>query len=169
MTSTHFYWITGFLFLLLSLHLLYPLIFKYIDNKPNGVQSIFDLVIRDHFMIGRFNGTVYCVIAIISRIDPIAEVLIHYDILAIIISSVYDFSFAFGCINTGCVCIFRIACLTNISFIEDLIGESTLRLILVLVSAITAALLCIIEIVSGDITTGLSFNIITRNDVPSGK
>ncbi len=101
MTSTNFYWITGFLFLLLSLHLLYPLIFKYIDNKPNGVQSIFDLVIRDHFMIGRFNGTVYCVIAIISRIDPIAEVLIQYKILAIIMSSVYDFSFAFGCINTG--------------------------------------------------------------------
>jgi len=92
MTSTNIYWITGFSFLLLMLHLLYPVIFKYIDNKPNGVQSIFDLVIRDHFMIGRFNGTVYCVIAIMSSIDPIMAVITEYEILAIIMCSVYDFS-----------------------------------------------------------------------------
>jgi hypothetical protein len=101
MISTNIYWITGFSFLLLTLHFLYPLIFKYIDDKPMGHQSIFDLALKDHFMISRFNGTIYCLVAISSRIDPVAKLMTDFDILAISVSSLYDFAFAFGCISTG--------------------------------------------------------------------
>ena len=101
MTSTNIYWITGFSALFLTLHFLYPLIFKYIDDKPIGRQSIFDLVLKDHFKISRFNGTIYCLVAISSRIDPVAQLMIEFELLAIVMSSLYDFAFAFGCINTG--------------------------------------------------------------------
>ncbi len=101
MTSTNIYWITGFSVLLLTLHILYPLIFKYIDDKPIGRQSIFDLVLKDHFMISRMNGTIYCLVAISSRIDPVAKMMTEFEFLAISMCSLYDFSFAFGCINTG--------------------------------------------------------------------
>jgi hypothetical protein len=70
--------------------------------------------------------------------------------------------------NLGCVCIFRIACLTNITFVEELIGENIVRGTLVVSSAVIAALVCLIEIASGDIKTGLSFNLVTRKDVPTG-
>ena len=67
------------------------------------------------------------------------------------------------------MCIFRIACLTNITFVEELIGENIVRMALVGVSAIIATLVCIIEIGCGDIKTGLSFNIVTRSDVATGE
>ncbi len=101
MTATNIYWITGFLVLLLTLHFLYPLIFKYIDDKPMGHQSIFDLALKDHFKISRFNGTIYCLVAISSRIDPMATLMTDSEFLAILVSSLYDFAFAFGCISTG--------------------------------------------------------------------
>jgi hypothetical protein len=38
--------------------------------------------------------------------------------------SLYNFGFATGCASVGCICIIRIVCLVNISFMEEIIGET---------------------------------------------
>jgi hypothetical protein len=72
-------------------------------------------------------------------------------------------------LTLGCACIFRIACLTNMTFVEELIGENIIRMCLVGISSIIATMVCVVEIGSGDIKTGLSFNMVTKSDVPTGK
>ena len=95
-TSVNMIWFVGFAVLLLALHLIYPIIFRYIDDKPPGRQSIFDLVFKDHFMISRYNGTIYCLVSMISRLDCLKSLIDDNDIVAIVLSTVYDFSFALG-------------------------------------------------------------------------
>ena len=49
MESADILWMFCFTLALAILNFLYGLIFKYVDDKPMGSQSIFDLVMKDHF------------------------------------------------------------------------------------------------------------------------
>ena len=169
MTSANMIWIVGFSILLLVLHLVYPVIFRYIDEKPLGHQSLFDLVLKDHFMISRYNGTSYCLVAIISRLEWFDSAGDLRDTVALVLSAIYDFSFIFGCVNLCMVCLFRTACLVNVSLMEETFGERALRVTMVTSSMAFALSGCLLEIVTGDIRTGLPYNFITRTKIPVGK
>jgi hypothetical protein len=118
MEATNIIWITLFTIILIILNCLYPLIFTYIDEKPMGSQSIFDLVLKDHFKVARFTGTTYCVVAILSKIEVVTSFLNDHNLLAVVACSVYEFSFATVCFNIGLTCIVRTFCLMNITFVE---------------------------------------------------
>ena len=166
--STSMIWIFGFSILLLALHLVYPVIFRYIDEKPMGRQSLFDLVLKDHFMISRYNGTIYCLVAIASRLEWFESATDIRDVTALALSAIYDFSFIFGCVNLSLVCLFRTACLVNVSRVEETFGERSLRATLVASSAALAMSGCLVVIVTGDIKTGLPYNFITRMELTVG-
>jgi len=86
METTNVAWITLFTILLVISNCLYPLIFTYINDKPMGSQSIFDLALKDHFKVARFTATTYCVAAIMSRIEPVTSLMNGYNFMVTILS-----------------------------------------------------------------------------------
>ena len=52
---------------------------------------------------------------------------------------------------------------------EDFIGENPLRITLVCSTIICGLMTCIFGIYSGNILTGISFNLLTGNQIPAGK
>jgi len=75
MEFTNILWILSFSLILISLHWLYGMIIKYIEDKPLGCQSLYDVLLRDHFMVARSTGSIYCLLAISSRFDCLATIL----------------------------------------------------------------------------------------------
>ena len=89
-------------------------------------------------MISRYNGTIYCLVAIASRLEWFESATDIRDVTALALSAIYDFSFIFGCVNLSLVCLFRTACLVNVSRVEETFGERTLQATLVASSAALA-------------------------------
>ncbi len=68
-------WIAAFVIVSITSNILYLLIFKYIDDKPMGSQSIFDLVMKDHFMFARLTASVYCAFAVLAKVNEMTNML----------------------------------------------------------------------------------------------
>ena len=169
MDNVNIVWIVSFTIVLITLNCLYPLIFDYIDNKPMGCKSIFDLVMKDHFKVARFTGTTYCLIALISRCPQAVGAIRDSNILAISACSVYEFAYATVCYNIACTCVIRILCLFSITFVEETIGENVVRKTLAFSTILCGAVTVAVEIYSKDIASGISFNLLTGNFSTTGK
>ena len=94
------FWILAFSSLLILSDLLFRQIIQSIKNKPLGSQSLYDILLIDHFWVMRLSSKVYSLVAILSRIIPFKTLLSH---LAIVQSmcSLYDFAFASTCFSTS--------------------------------------------------------------------
>ena len=57
----------------------------------------------------------------------------------------------------------------NIAFVEESIGEMTLRVVFVVVFVVSGVTVMSIQIVTGDVATGTIFILITGKTVPVGK
>ena len=75
MDLTNLVWIAAFVIISITSNIIYLLIFKYIDDKPMGSQSIFDLVMKDHFMFAQLTGSVYCAVAVFAKVNEMTNML----------------------------------------------------------------------------------------------
>jgi hypothetical protein len=94
-------WIFGYAFLLLISHFFYTRLINYIDDKPLGYQSLYDLILRDHFCVMRLCGKIYCLVAIISRWKTLMDLCKTNIFFVTCLCSVYDFAFTSACMTTG--------------------------------------------------------------------
>ena len=163
------FWISGFIVAMFLVNLLHPLIFKYIDSKSLGSQSIFNLITRDHFQTARFTGNVYCIFAILSKLNESFDFLAENSWPTLICCTVYEFAFSTVCLNIGHTCFVRIFCLINMTFVEISVGETRLRTFVALTTLVVGIGVVSAEIYSGDISTGISFNLLTGNQTTTGK
>jgi hypothetical protein len=67
MNASNLIWLAVFSLILVSSHWFYSLIIRYINDKPLGKQSVYDIVTHDTLIVVRMFGSVYCLLAIISR------------------------------------------------------------------------------------------------------
>jgi hypothetical protein len=78
-------------------------------------------------------------------------------------------TFAAACVTVGFICIVRIFCLRNITFVEETIGETVIRIVFVCLIVGAGIGVCTVQIVTGDVTTGTVYILVTRQTVPVGK
>jgi hypothetical protein len=52
-------------------------------------------------------------------------------VVTLLICSIYSFTFSAACVSVGFICVVRILCLKNITFVEEAIGETLLRILFV--------------------------------------
>ena len=81
-------WVIIFAFLIVCINILYTLIVSYISNKPLGLQSLFDSVMRDHFRITQMTGTTLSLIAIITRFEALQQIIDQYKVNTITVKHV---------------------------------------------------------------------------------
>ena len=60
-------WLFAFLLLLVVMNVLCFLLTRYVDDKPTGHQSLYDVVFSDTINVIQLYGTTYCILAIVSR------------------------------------------------------------------------------------------------------
>ena len=161
-------WIFAFSFLLTSLSILYSLIRRYLDDYPEGSKSIYHVVARITIFIFQTTGSVYCILAIVSKLNYLLDILNSDIIGPLSVTLLYEFSFFSSCISLGCIILIRLMCLINITFMEETIGEFGIILIHFSTTFICGVVLCGILVLTGDILTVTAHNLMTRNAVPMG-
>ena len=92
-----------------------------------------------------------------------------YPAPAVALCAVYSTVFASSCVGVGYLCVVRIICLRNITFVEESIGETTLRVVFIVVVVVSGVTVTTILIVTGDVASGTIFILITRKAVPVGR
>lgn len=60
--------------------------------------------------------------------------------------SVYSLMFVTACIGVGITCIIRTICLWSITFVEESIGESSLRVIFFCITGITGVIVVAVQV-----------------------
>ena len=120
-------WLIAFSILLVALNFLYSMLIKYINDKPLGNQSLYDIVFRDTISIVQLYGTTYCLLAILSRFESISNGLSENVLLGNIACLFYAFTFTATCVHLACTCVIRTFCLINISCMEESLGETLIR------------------------------------------
>ena len=169
MDTLNILWLAVFSILLLSLNILFAFITKYIEDKAPGHQSLYDVVLRDNLNIAKMYGTTYCLLAILSRFQFFREVLNQNFFLANTACLLYSFTFTAVCVNLGCMCIIRTLCLISISWMEENLGEMFIRVTVTFVTLLISITACIAQFISGDLTTGTVYILLTGQTVPVGK
>ena len=168
METTDLICLIGFTFLFSTLNLLMFLIRSYIRNKAPGTQSLYDIVTGDSFLFVHFSGSTFTLIAIFSRFDFVVKLASDSKLFVTVVCSLYCLAFISVCVHSGCLCILRIVCLANLSFVEDVIGENRTRVSITGLSIFLAVAACVAQVLSGDINSGTAFAFLTRKAVTTG-
>jgi hypothetical protein len=85
-----------------------------------------------------------------------------------VVCSLYCIAFISLCVHGGCLCILRLVCLTNLTFVESRIGETNTRLGIAVLTAVVATAACVAQNISGDINSGTAYAFLTRQTVDTG-
>ena len=72
-------------------------------------------------------------------------------------------------IHGGCLAVVRIACMINMNFMEEALGENFIRKLLAVISLTAAIGSACFQIVKNDMNNGPVYFLITRQIVGSGK
>ena len=67
MNNSNIIWLLVFSLVSFGSHCFYGIIINYINDKPLGKQSVYDVASRDNLRVVQFFGTVYNLLAILSR------------------------------------------------------------------------------------------------------
>lgn len=110
-----------------SSNFLYSAIRSYIQNKPPGSQTIYDIIFCDCSRLAQiFISTVYS-IAVSTRFDIVRSFFDEYPAAAAIVCLFNATVFANYCIHLGCTSIVRLACMLNLSWVEENCAEKCCR------------------------------------------
>ncbi len=118
-------WLTTFSLLFLVLSLIHYLVINSFHSKPSGHGSIFDLALKDSFIVSFGLGTWVCLIDIISRFEAIKTYLLWNHQLLIIFCSITTFLNTSFCVICCCLCVIRIVCLFKKTILEE--SDSKIR------------------------------------------
>lgn len=143
------------------------IIFDYIGDKPPGLQSFFDPVLKDYLRITRTVALTFCSVGLVSRSGFLAEKIREEPAALMAVCFVYDFVIIMGCTFVFCICIVRIICITRLSVLESL-GETPVRICCISISLVIATGVGLIQAIKGDTLTGPGYNLFAFQDKPSG-
>ncbi len=161
-------WILAFTLLLFIINIVHHLICQSIKEKPLGCQSIYDSAMHDTFLVMRCYSTFICSMYILSRFSLLKETFADNDILMTVICSFYSFGFICQCVNVGCVCIIRILCLVQMTFMDETLGEFKVRFISMTITLTTGFGAALAFFLAGESNSGSLFTIMTDQIRPTG-
>jgi len=137
-----------------------------LDKLASGHQSLYDVVFRDNITLATFSSNVFSLTLIISTFQL---QLADNPIIATSIITLHVLAFVSLSIHGGCLAIVRIACMVNMNFIEEAVGENCIRKLLAVISLTAAIGSSCFQIVKNDMNNGPVYFLITRQIVGSGK
>ncbi len=128
MENLNVFWLLTSTLVFLSLNILLHLMRRYFKEKPLGSQTLFDVILIDDFCVAQFSGSVITLNSIVTRFEAVKDLIGGVPIFVTLVCSLYTSAFIAICVHGSCVCIVRTLCLVNMSFLEETLGESVIRL-----------------------------------------
>ncbi len=116
MESKDILWLLLFTLLLLLSNFLCFLIVGSLRSKAIGLQSIYDQVFQDTFLVGNFFCSWICLVVIVSRFSWFRILISESNLLLTLICGTTAFARHAGIVLTCCFCIIRILCLFRCQF-----------------------------------------------------
>ena len=159
---------SGFLVTFLILNTISILMRTYNNVKPQSQQSIFSLVFNGLSVSFQILGSFQCSLGMISVFETVKELLNSHLTITLSICVLYEFHYTFSCAYMIGFCIVRILCVANNSFVEEKIGEKSIRYVLALTSSSAGIFVCLSLYVNNDTTNGTIFNMMTGQTVLPG-
>ena len=130
-----------------------------------GLQSLYDVVLRDFLFLAIFSNNIFSFIFILSTFE-----LQLADKQIIATSLIITHTVAFVSLNfhAGCLSIVRIVCMIDMNFMEETLGEILVRNLLAGISLTAAIGSSCFQILNDDMNTGTIYFLITKETVISG-
>ena len=124
------------------------------------------MVFRDNIILATFSSNVFSLTLIISTFE---FQLSDKQIIATSLVTLHMLAFISLSIHGGCLAIVRIACMLNMNFTEETLGEKTIQKLMIGISLTAAIGSSCFQIVNNDMNNGPVHFLITRQTVGSGK
>jgi len=140
----------------------------YIRDKPPGMKSLHDIVFKDMICVVQFAASTICMTSILSRFEIVREVLSENPFLLTVFCSIYICGFTSVCISNSCICIIRILCIIDLTFVEEHLGEPMTRACALLIPFLACTSACIICSIHNDINSGTAMTLFTGRSVATG-
>ena len=169
METIDLFWLLAFVLLFLASNLILHLIVTSLKEKPLGCQSIYDVALQDTFFIMKYYGSFICLMQSFTSIPQFRSFFSGNDIVLTLACSIYSFGYTSLCISTGCLCLIRICCLINLSFVEEAVGEYLVRLISAIISVGTAFVVVFTLFINEQINSGSFASLLTLTPIPPVK
>ena len=116
----------------------------------------------------QFSGSVFTLTAVLSRLELVTSAAAASKPFVTVVCSLYCLAFVSVSVHSGLICVLRIVCLTNLTFVENVVGENKTRCVISVTAVTMAVTACAAQNVSGDINSGTAFAFLTRHAVTTG-
>jgi hypothetical protein len=132
----------------------------------SGHQSLYDMVLRDFLLLAIFSSAVFSLTPIIStfQLSLSGESTIVTGLMVM-----HTIAFVSMNFHGGCLTIARLACMIDMNFMEETLGEKLVRNFSIVISLAAAIGSSCVQILKNEMNTGPIYFLITRQTIVSGK
>ncbi len=124
---------------------------------------MYDMVLRDFLLLAIFSSNIFSLTLIISTFE--LQLVDKANGLMII----HNIAFVSMNFHGGCLTIARLACMIDMNFMEETLGEKLVRNFSIGISLAAAIGSSCVQILNNDMNTGEIYFLITKQTVMSGK
>ena len=168
MDNSDIFWVTAFLVLIFAISFLHIHMRCYVRDKPTGMKSLHDTIFKDTISLTQMSGSIFCAVAIMSRFELVRLFFNEFPLLRSAVCALYIFAFVSVGVNHSCICIVRILCIINMTFMEESLGERLTRMLTVGATLVTSGTACLIFFLIQDIDSGTPMSLLTNSSIPTG-
>ena len=110
----------------------------------------------------------YCLVAIVSKLNEFGHFLADDSLGVKLVCCLYELAHWSVLLNIGLTCLVRIVCLVNVGFVEESVGENWLRGFVMAATVLGGIGAISADVISGDVVSGVPFNLLTRGQTVAG-
>ncbi len=169
MNTPDFLWVCIFSILFFLINFVHYCMKNYVRDKPLGSKSLHDIILKDVLIVTQTCGSTLCSVAILSRLEHIRSIIDEYPIILTSLCTIYISAFMSACLIHGCLCIIKILCIINLTFMEERVGETLTRALVIGIVIGINSLACILFGFHDDIKTGTPMSLLRTTSVPTGE
>ena len=158
----------GFLLTFLTLNTISVLVRRYYHIKQQSQQSIFSLVFNRLSLSFQILVSFQRCLGMASTFESVKDFLNSHLTITMSICILFEFHYTFSCVYLIGFCIVRIICVVNNSFVEETIGEKSIRYILAVTSYSGGLFVCSALYVNNDTNNVTIFNMMTGQTIFPG-
>ena len=168
MKTTDIAWIVIFSIPLVTMNAIGHCVRQYIRDKPLGMKSLHDVVFKDMLCVVQFGCSTFCLISMMSRFESVQQLMIDEPILLTFCCASYICAYISVGVSNSCICVIRIICIMDLTFVEDHLDETMMRFWAVAFPVVVSMSSCIFFAYHNDINTGTAVSLLTNSSVRTG-
>lgn len=163
------FWITLFTLNLIFIIVLHYYMWGCISDKPLGSKTLFDTAFKDTLFFTGFGGSSFCLIDILSRFETVRILCSKHPELLTVTCTWYFYAYISLCTHNGCICVIRVFCIISLTFMEETLGETMVRMMAVIFTLGVSFSTCSMLVFLDEMRSGTAITIFVHRIIQTGK